>query len=74
MQVAGDGAPTVVFDGDGAADYSVWANIEPEVRRRVGVRTAVYDRAGLGKSDVAPGPYRIDEEAARSSARSTRVV
>ena len=64
MQVAGDGAPAIVFDGDGAADSSVWATIEAEVRRRVGVRTVVYDRAGLGHSDPAPLPYRIDVEAA----------
>jgi pimeloyl-ACP methyl ester carboxylesterase len=64
VQVAGDGDPTVVFDAGSGEDSSVWANIEPEVRQRIGVRTVVYDRAGLGKSAPAPGAYRIDDEAA----------
>jgi pimeloyl-ACP methyl ester carboxylesterase len=63
MQVAGNGDPTVVFEAGGGDDSSVWAAIEPQVRRRCGVRTVVYDRAGLGKSGPAPGPYRIDDEA-----------
>jgi pimeloyl-ACP methyl ester carboxylesterase len=62
MQVAGDGEPTVVFEAGGGDDSSVWAGIEPAVRLRSGVRTVVYDRAGLGKSPPAPGPYRIDHE------------
>jgi pimeloyl-ACP methyl ester carboxylesterase len=63
MQVAGTGEPTVVFEAGGGDDSSVWAGVEPEVRRRAGVRTVVYDRAGLGKSGPAPGPYHIDDEA-----------
>jgi pimeloyl-ACP methyl ester carboxylesterase len=64
MQVAGDGAPTVVFEAGGGDDSSVWASVEPEVRLRSGVKTVVYDRAGLGKSPPAPGPYTIDGEVA----------
>ena len=41
----------------------MWADLEPEVRRRYGVRTMLYDRAGLGRSAPAPPPYRIDGEA-----------
>jgi len=63
MQVAGQGDVTVVFEAGGGDDSSVWASIEPEVRRANGVRTVLYDRAGLGKSAPAPGPYRIDHEA-----------
>lgn len=62
MQVAGDGDPTVVFEAGGGDDSSAWANIEPAVRLRSGVRTVVYDRAGLGKSPIAPGPYSVDHE------------
>ena len=62
--LAGTGAPTVVFEAGGGNDSSVWAAVEPEVRRRNGVRTLVYDRAGLGKSDPPPaGEYRIGDEA-----------
>lgn len=63
MQVAGEGDPTVVFEAGGGEDSSAWARIEPEARLRNGVRTVVYDRAGLGKSPPAAGPYRIDDEA-----------
>jgi pimeloyl-ACP methyl ester carboxylesterase len=63
MQVAGHGDPTVVFEAGNGDDSSVWAGIEPQVRQRCGVRTVMYDRAGLGKSGPAPSPYRIDDEA-----------
>ena len=63
MQVAGEGSPTVVFESGGGDDASVWAGIEPEVRQRNKVRTVLYERAGLGRSDRAPGPYHIDDEA-----------
>jgi pimeloyl-ACP methyl ester carboxylesterase len=64
VQVAGEGDPTVVFEAGGGDDSSVWAKIEPQIRTLSSVRTVVYDRAGLGKSAPAPGPYRIDDEAA----------
>jgi pimeloyl-ACP methyl ester carboxylesterase len=61
----GEGGPTVVFEAGGGDDSSVWRTIESEVRRRNGVTTLVYDRAGLGKSDPPPeGEYRIGGEAA----------
>jgi pimeloyl-ACP methyl ester carboxylesterase len=61
--VEGEGSPTVVFEAGGGDDSSVWATIAPEVRRRCGVRTLVYDRAGLGRSDAPPpGEYRIEDE------------
>jgi pimeloyl-ACP methyl ester carboxylesterase len=62
MQVAGVGEPTVVFESGGGDDSSVWATIEPEIRRD-DVRTVIYDRAGLGQSDLRSGPYSIDHEA-----------
>jgi pimeloyl-ACP methyl ester carboxylesterase len=62
MQTRGDGAPTVVFESGGGEDSSEWSNIEPVIRERAKVRTVVYDRAGLGKSDPNPQPYRIEDE------------
>jgi pimeloyl-ACP methyl ester carboxylesterase len=63
--VAGSGTPVIVFEAGGGDDSSVWSTIEPEVRQRNRVRTLVYDRAGLGKSDPPPpGEYRIGDEAA----------
>lgn len=64
MQIEGKGAPTVVFESGGGNDGSVWASIAPEVRRRNGVRTVVYDRAGLGESDPVPLPYGVENDAA----------
>jgi pimeloyl-ACP methyl ester carboxylesterase len=62
-EVRGDGSPTVVFEAGGGEDSSVWADLEAEVRGSEGVRTFVYDRAGLGRSAPTPPPYRIDDEA-----------
>jgi len=62
-EIRGEGSPTVVFEAGGGEDSSVWADLEPEVRRRLAVRTFVYDRAGLGQSAATEPPYRIDDEA-----------
>jgi pimeloyl-ACP methyl ester carboxylesterase len=63
--VSGAGSPTIVFEAGGGDDSSVWGAIEPEVREGSRVRTFLYDRAGLGRSDPPPaGVYRIDDEAA----------
>jgi pimeloyl-ACP methyl ester carboxylesterase len=63
MQSEGDGTPTVVFESGGGEDSTEWSNIEPIIRERAKVKTVVYDRAGLGKSDPNPRPYRIEDEA-----------
>lgn len=62
IESRGDGTPTVVFESGGGEDSSEWSNIEPFIRERAQVRTVVYDRAGLGKSDPDPRPYRIEDE------------
>ena len=64
VSVRGIGSPTVVFEAGGGEHSSVWADLEPEVRRANRVRTVVYDRAGLGRSAPTQPPYRIDNEAA----------
>jgi pimeloyl-ACP methyl ester carboxylesterase len=63
MRSQGQGTPTIVFESGGGEDSSEWSNIEPVIRERAKVRTVVYDRAGLGKSDPNPRPYRIEDEA-----------
>ena len=63
VKLEGDGTPTIVFESGGGDDASVWSDITPEVRRRSHVRTVLYDRAGLGRSDPVPLPYSIDDEA-----------
>jgi pimeloyl-ACP methyl ester carboxylesterase len=61
---AGRGLPTVGFESGGGDTSSVWTPVALEVRERKSVRTLVYDRAGLGRSDPKPGPYAIDDEVA----------
>lgn len=61
VDLEGNGQPTVVFEAGGGNDSSVWSTISPKIRA-LGVRTFVYDRAGLGKSDVDPSPYSIQRE------------
>jgi pimeloyl-ACP methyl ester carboxylesterase len=63
VSVRGTGTPAVVFEAGGGEDSSVWADLEPEVRRENQVRTMLYDRAGLGRSAPSQLPYHIDHEA-----------
>ncbi|MET0553380.1 MAG: alpha/beta fold hydrolase [Vicinamibacteria bacterium] len=58
----GTGGTTVVFEAGGGADSSVWAALVPQVQA-LGVKTLVYDRAGLGRSDPRPGPYGVERDA-----------
>ncbi|HYA57937.1 MAG TPA: alpha/beta hydrolase [Thermoplasmata archaeon] len=62
VKVAGSGSPTIVFESGGGDNSSVWSSIEAKVREEKEVSTVIYDRAGLGKSEPKPGPYRIDDE------------
>jgi len=57
----GTGDVTVVFEAGGGNDSSVWTQIASRIRA-AGVRTFVYDRAGLGRSELGPTPYSIDDE------------
>ena len=63
MRVAGSGPVAVLFESGNGADSSDWSTVEPLVRES-GVRTVVYDRAGLGQSEPAPGAYAIDNDVA----------
>ena len=62
MQVEGAGETTVVFISGNGNDSSVWLDITPPIRA-LGVRTAVYDRAGLGQSALRAGAYKVENEA-----------
>ncbi len=61
IQAQGDGFLNVVFISGNDNDSRVWAGIEPTIRG-MKVRTIVYDRAGLGQSDLKPGPYHVEDE------------
>jgi pimeloyl-ACP methyl ester carboxylesterase len=43
-------------------DSTVWDKVASAVARKTGATILTYDRAGLGKSEPVPGPYKIDNE------------
>lgn len=57
----GAGPVTVVFEAGGGANSASWSEVEPQVRA-MGVTTLVYDRSGLGQSQLALTPYSIEQE------------
>ena len=58
----GAGRITVVFEAGFGNDSTVWAGVEPRVRA-MGVRTLVYDRAGMGRSAIdTQAPYSLDND------------
>ncbi|MGE5250881.1 MAG: alpha/beta fold hydrolase [Bacteroidota bacterium] len=68
IRCTGEGLPTVVvetgFGEPGAGgESSSWKNVVPVIEERT--RVCVYDRAGLGSSDVAPGENRTSRDIAR---------
>ncbi|KOG87389.1 alpha/beta fold hydrolase [Streptomyces varsoviensis] len=50
---------TVVLDAGGGEDSSYWNGIVPRLHEATGATVITYDRAGLGKSDAVPGPWRV---------------
>ena len=61
-RTAGKGKTTVVFEAGFGNDSTVWAGIEPRIRA-AGVRTLVYDRAGMGQSVIDTSqPYSLDND------------
>jgi pimeloyl-ACP methyl ester carboxylesterase len=62
MQLAGEGEPTIVFISGNGSDSSVWSGLVPDVTK-MGATTVIYDRAGLGQSNLWQGDYKIDDEA-----------
>ena len=53
----GEGQPTVVLESGLGDDASIWANLQPEIATFT--RVCAYSRAGLGKSDPAPGQRTV---------------
>lgn len=52
--------PTIVLDSGGGEDASYWKDLVPELHAATGATVITYDRAGLGKSDVVPGPWQVE--------------
>lgn len=61
MEAHAGGEVTVAFESGNGNDSSVWADVAARVRE-TGLGTFVYDRPGLGKSPLRPGPYAIENE------------
>ena len=55
IQCLGKGAPVVVLEAPAAGMSAAWGWVEPPVARTT--RVCSYDRAGLGWSERADGPY-----------------
>jgi pimeloyl-ACP methyl ester carboxylesterase len=55
----GDGH-TIVLDSGGGEDSSQWKDLVPKLHADTGATVITYDRAGLGKSDVVPGPWKVE--------------
>ncbi|WP_406357984.1 alpha/beta hydrolase [Streptomyces sp. NBC_01635] len=51
---------TIVLDSGGGEDSSYWKDLVPRLHAATGATVITYDRAGLGKSDVVPGPWKVE--------------
>jgi hypothetical protein len=58
LHCGGQGSPTIVLDGGLGDDSLIWAKVQPELSKTT--RVCSYDRAGLGWSDLQPGPRDAD--------------
>jgi len=54
LSCRGRGSPTVVMDSGLSQSSSDWSLVQPDVSKFT--RACVYDRAGLGRSDIGPAP------------------
>ncbi|MET8976897.1 alpha/beta hydrolase [Streptomyces sp. NPDC004539] len=50
-------SPAIVLDAGGGEDSSYWKDLAPRLASATGSEIVTYDRAGLGDSDDAPGPW-----------------
>jgi len=50
----GTGSPTVIFENGSACDLTDWREVAPEIAKTN--KVLLYDRAGLGKSDLGTNP------------------
>ncbi|MFF3446612.1 alpha/beta fold hydrolase [Streptomyces sp. NPDC002667] len=57
--VRGHGS-VIVLDSGGGEDSSYWKDLVPRLHAATGATVITYDRAGLGQSDVVPGPWKVE--------------
>ncbi|WP_328696004.1 alpha/beta fold hydrolase [Streptomyces sp. NBC_00342] len=51
---------TIVLDSGGGEDSSYWNDLVPKLHADTGATVITYDRSGLGKSEVVPGPWKVE--------------
>ncbi|MFF3172642.1 alpha/beta fold hydrolase [Streptomyces sp. NPDC057900] len=51
---------TIVLDSGGGEDSSYWNALVPRLHADTGATVITYDRAGLGRSEVVPGPWKVE--------------
>lgn len=51
---------TIVLDSGGGEDSSYWDDLVPQLHADTGATVITYDRPGLGKSEVVPGPWKVE--------------
>lgn len=56
-------SPAIVLDSGGGKDASEWKKVAPLLANKTGSKVITYDRAGEGKSDEVPGPWRAQKAA-----------
>jgi pimeloyl-ACP methyl ester carboxylesterase len=73
------GPCALVLDAGGGFDSSYWTSLTPQLASATGCKVITYDRAGVGASDEATGPWNVvaashDLAAVMSAARATHDV
>jgi pimeloyl-ACP methyl ester carboxylesterase len=53
LECTGEGSPAIVMESGLGGDHRTWDRVAPELSATA--RVCVYDRAGIGESDPAPG-------------------
>lgn len=65
--------PAIVLDAGGGDDASYWKDLVPALAERTGSEIITYDRAGAGRSDEVPGPWKAQDAAADLDAGLTQL-
>ncbi|MEZ0094907.1 alpha/beta fold hydrolase [Streptacidiphilus sp. EB129] len=55
--------PAIVLDAGGGLDASYWKKVAPALAKDTGSEVITYDRAGEGRSDDVPGPWKAQDAA-----------
>ncbi|MFJ4653193.1 alpha/beta fold hydrolase [Nocardia sp. NPDC088792] len=65
--------PAIVLDAGGGNDASYWKQLAPALAARTGSEIITYDRAGAGRSDEVPGPWKAQDAASDLEAGLTQL-